>query len=43
MAALTVQERRVIALRFGSDMVQNDIARRVGVSQMQVSRLLRGR
>ena len=42
MAALTVQERRVIALRFGSDMVQSDIASRIGVSQMQVSRLLRG-
>ncbi|MDQ3607380.1 MAG: sigma-70 family RNA polymerase sigma factor [Actinomycetota bacterium] len=42
MAALTMQERRVIALRFGSDMVQSDIAKQVGVSQMQVSRLLRG-
>lgn len=42
MGALTMQERRVIALRFGSDLVQSDIARQIGVSQMQVSRLLRG-
>ena len=42
MATLTMQERRVVALRFGSDMVQSDIARQIGVSQMQVSRLLRG-
>lgn len=42
MAALTTQERRVIALRFAADMVQSDIAKQIGVSQMQVSRLLRG-
>lgn len=42
MAALTMQERHVIALRFASDMVQSDIAKQIGVSQMQVSRLLRG-
>lgn len=42
MGALTMQERRVIALRFGSDMVQSAIANEIGVSQMQVSRLLRG-
>lgn len=42
MAALTMQERRVIALRFASDMLQSDIAKQIGVSQMQVSRLLRG-
>jgi RNA polymerase sigma-B factor len=28
-------------LRFGRDMTQSQIARRVGTSQMQVSRLLR--
>lgn len=42
MAGLTLQERRVIALRFGEDLVQSEIAKRIGVSQMQVSRLLRG-
>lgn len=42
IATLTLQERRVIGLRFTHDMVQSDIARHVGVSQMQVSRLLRG-
>lgn len=34
------RERKIVALRFGSGMSQADIARRVGVSQMQVSRLL---
>jgi len=34
------RERKIVALRFGSGMSQSDIARRVGVSQMQVSRLL---
>lgn len=37
---LAERERKIIALRFGSGMSQSDIARRVGVSQMQVSRLL---
>ncbi len=34
-------ERRVLALRFGGEMSQKQIATRIGVSQMQVSRLLR--
>jgi RNA polymerase sigma-B factor len=34
-------ERHVLALRFGSEMSQKQIAARIGVSQMQVSRLLR--
>jgi RNA polymerase sigma-B factor len=34
-------EREVLYLRFGADLSQTQIARRVGVSQMQVSRLLR--
>lgn len=42
MTALTMQERRIIALRFTEDLTQLAIARRTGVSQMQVSRLLRG-
>ncbi|MDT8910202.1 SigB/SigF/SigG family RNA polymerase sigma factor [Amycolatopsis sp. PS_44_ISF1] len=38
--SLPERERKIVALRFGSGMSQSDIARRVGVSQMQVSRLL---
>ena len=38
--SLPDRERKIVALRFGSGMSQSDIARRVGVSQMQVSRLL---
>lgn len=37
---LPERDRRIILLRFGHGMSQSDIARRVGVSQMQVSRLL---
>ncbi len=35
------REREILYLRFGEDLTQAEIARRVGVSQMQVSRLLR--
>jgi RNA polymerase sigma-B factor len=35
------RERLVLQLRFGEDLTQSEIAERVGVSQMQVSRLLR--
>jgi RNA polymerase sigma-B factor len=35
------QERVALELRFGRDMTQHQIAERIGVSQMQVSRLLR--
>jgi RNA polymerase sigma-B factor len=38
---LPEQERRVLALRFGSELSQKQIAARIGVSQMQVSRVLR--
>jgi RNA polymerase sigma-B factor len=35
-------ERQVLYLRFAEDLSQSEIANRVGVSQMHVSRLLRG-
>ncbi len=35
------REREILFLRFGADLTQSEIAARVGVSQMQVSRLLR--
>lgn len=38
---LPARERLVLQLRFVEDLTQTDIAARVGVSQMQVSRLLR--
>jgi RNA polymerase sigma-B factor len=38
---LPVQYRRVLHMRFVEDRTQSDIARRIGVSQMQVSRILR--
>jgi RNA polymerase sigma-B factor len=41
LAALSSQERQMVALRFFADMSQSEIARRLGVSQMQVSRTLR--
>jgi len=41
LRTLPERERRIIELRFGSDMTQSEIAADIGVSQMQVSRLLR--
>jgi len=38
---LPEREREILFLRFGEDLTQSQIAERVGVSQMQVSRLLR--
>ena len=38
---LPERERRILYLRYGEDLTQAEIARRIGVSQMQVSRLLR--
>jgi RNA polymerase sigma-B factor len=35
------RERQILVLRFGEDLTQTEIAERIGVSQMQVSRLLR--
>jgi RNA polymerase sigma-B factor len=40
LAELTARERRILALRFYREMTQTEIAAEVGVSQMQVSRLL---
>lgn len=40
-ATLTDQERRAVELRFTEDLNQYEIGARMGVSQMQVSRLLR--
>jgi RNA polymerase sigma-B factor len=41
MRALPERERMLLHLRFTEDLSQSEIARRVGVSQMHVSRLLR--
>ncbi|HEY5429930.1 MAG TPA: sigma-70 family RNA polymerase sigma factor [Solirubrobacteraceae bacterium] len=38
---LPVHERHVLGLRFFADLTQSEIAGRVGVSQMQISRVLR--
>ena len=39
--ALPEREREVLVLRFAEDMTQSEIAARVGISQMHVSRLIR--
>ena len=41
LAALPERERLILRLRFECDLTQVEIAERVGVSQMHVSRLLR--
>jgi RNA polymerase sigma-B factor len=41
MRALTDRQREIVRLRFGEDLTQSEIGERVGLSQMQVSRLLR--
>ena len=41
LAALSARERVILHLRFEHDMTQAEIAERVGISQMHVSRLLR--
>ena len=40
-AHLPDRDRRILYLRFGEDLTQAEIAERIGISQMQVSRLLR--
>jgi RNA polymerase sigma-B factor len=39
---LSERELRVLELRFCGELTQSEIAKRIGVSQMQVSRILRG-
>jgi RNA polymerase sigma-B factor len=41
MRAVTPREREILRLRFVEDLTQSQIGERVGVSQMQVSRILR--
>jgi RNA polymerase sigma-B factor len=41
LARISERERTVLGLRFGSDLTQAEIGERIGVSQMQVSRLIR--
>jgi RNA polymerase sigma-B factor len=39
--SLSARDRRAVELRFRRDMTQSEIAREIGISQMQVSRVLR--
>ncbi|HEY7960674.1 MAG TPA: SigB/SigF/SigG family RNA polymerase sigma factor [Solirubrobacteraceae bacterium] len=41
LARVSPRERLVLTLRFGEDLTQAEIGERIGVSQMQVSRLIR--
>jgi len=41
LADISDRDRKILHLRFAEDMTQSDIAERVGVSQMHVSRILR--
>jgi RNA polymerase sigma-B factor len=41
IASLSERERMILHLRFVEDLTQSEIAKRVGISQMHVSRLLR--
>jgi RNA polymerase sigma-B factor len=41
LARISARERVVLELRFGQDLTQAEIGERIGVSQMQVSRLIR--
>jgi RNA polymerase sigma-B factor len=38
---LTLRQRQVVRLRFGEELTQQQIGERIGLSQMQVSRILR--
>ena len=41
MRVLSAREREVLRLRFAEDLTQTEISRRIGVSQMQISRIIR--
>jgi RNA polymerase sigma-B factor len=41
MAHLTTRERKILALRFVEQLPQTEVAKRLGISQMHVSRLQR--
>jgi RNA polymerase sigma-B factor len=41
LRAVPEREREILRLRFAEDLTQAEIAERIGVSQMQISRLLR--
>ena len=40
LAALSERERRILQLRFFSELTQSEIGQELGISQMHVSRLL---
>jgi RNA polymerase sigma-B factor len=42
LRTVTPREREILRLRFAEDLTQSEIGARIGVSQMQVSRILRG-
>lgn len=42
VAALAPRDQEILRLRFEEDLTQSEIAARIGISQMHVSRLLRG-
>ncbi len=42
MKSLPARERKIVALRYFDDLTQSEIAERMDISQMHVSRLLRG-
>ena len=39
--SLSARDREILRLRFEEDLTQTEISRQIGVSQMQVSRLIR--
>jgi RNA polymerase sigma-B factor len=41
MDVLSERDREVLRLRFAADLTQTEISERIGVSQMQVSRIIR--
>jgi len=42
LSSLSAREQRVVRLRFEQELTQSEIAAEVGLSQMQISRILRG-